>query len=662
MKQPLFLHMTSENNILYNGKNVRDENLIEGVISGNEKGFAFLLNNDGDYYVSKYDLKGAINGDTVLCKEVKSSGHSRQAEVVKIISRGNESIVGTFEKVKSGGFVIPDNRKISTDIFIPFEKCGKAKTGDKVECKILFYPKNRSPEGEIKEIIGRQFDTQTEIKCILKSHSIDLEFPKPVVNESKLINKEVKIDEIINRKDFRFKQVITIDGEDARDFDDAISIEKDNDNYVLGVHIADVSHYVIQGTEIDKEAFNRSTSVYLPELVIPMLPKVLSNNVCSLVEGKDRLTLSCVMKINSEGDVLESEVVESVINSSARMTYSNVSKILDGDEKLSQKYQDFLPMIFLMKELCEILIKKRTLRGSIDLDVKESKIFVNKFNEICITEADRTFSNKIIEEFMILANETIAEKYFYCDVPFIYRVHEKPKSEKLESFSQFINELGFTHKWKKETVHSKDFAKILDSFKDSTLFFLVNRVMLRSMQKAKYSPDDVGHFGLSSNHYCHFTSPIRRDPDLVIHRIIKSIIHGEIESVGEKFGDFVYEASSRSSIKERSAQEAERDVDDYYKMLYISNKIGEEFDAIISGVTNFGVFVELPNTIEGLVKLETLGGGKYEFDEKRYVLKNKKYEYRLGGTVKVIAVGIDFSAKRPEFIIKDNFYKGKRRR
>ncbi|MBR2614444.1 MAG: ribonuclease R [Clostridia bacterium] len=628
--------------------------LFKGKIIGNERGFAFLEveGAKNDFFISHKDLNGALHGDVVLAKNLFRKGHSESAEVVKILERGVKELVGTFHTSKSGGFVVPDDNRFSNDVFIPHKKINVAKTGDKVVCKITSYPKKQNPEGEIKEVLGKQFEKETEIKCIAKSFNLPLAFPKKVVDYAKQISKEIDEIEIKNREDFRNKVIITIDGEDAKDFDDAISVEKlENGNYLLGVHIADVTHYVKENDPIDKEAYSRGTSVYFPEMVIPMLPNVLCNDLCSLRPNQDRLTLSCMMEVDKEGEVVDRRIVKSVIRSKRRMTYERVQLILDGDKDLCVQYEEILPLIKDMETLAKILVNKRDKKGSINLDVKESKITVNK-KEIFIEEYKRNFSNQIIEEFMICANETVAEYMFYLEKPFIYRIHEKPDEEKLNKFLEFLNGLGIVVKFKKNKVFPSDFNALLKKLEGNDKFFLVNRVMLRSMQKAKYSPEDVGHFGLSSEHYCHFTSPIRRYPDLVIHRIIKAFLDGEGD-LEERFGEFVYTASNESSKKERNAIEAERAVDDYYKIQYMSGKIGEEFEGIISGVTNFGIFVELKNTVEGLVRLNVLKGGRYLFDEKTYTLSNKKNKYKLGDKVKIKVAGVDYGNKRAEFLLVD---------
>lgn len=626
--------------------------ILEGVLSGNERGYAFLIIGNGkeDYFIPHHDLKDAMHGDRVLAQTTDGSGERTTARVLKVLERGIKELVGTYFTCKSGGFVTPDERKYYSDVFIPFGKGVRAKSGDKVVCKILSYPKRKSPEGIITEILGRQFDKKAELKCIMRAHNLPEKFPKEVIEESRKINSLLTEEDLFNREDYRSIITMTIDGEDARDFDDAISIEKlKNGNYLLGVHIADVSHYVKEGGKIDQQAFERATSVYFPEQVIPMLPEKLCNDVCSLKEGVDRLTLSCVMQIDKKGEVRDYKITPSVINSNARMTYNKVQKIIDGDKKLAKEYESIIKNIFLMNELADVLIAKRDLEGSIDLDVKESAIYVDKRGEITVVPAPRDKAHRIIEEFMILANVTVAEYMYYLEKPFIYRVHESPAPDRLENFYLFLKGLGVSFKRKKDEVFPKDFQTILKNAENTPAYTLINRVMLRSMQKAKYSPVDVGHFGLSKEHYCHFTSPIRRYPDLAIHRIIKEFLRGE-QNLEEKYGEFVFSASKQSSEKEKNATDAERAVDDYYKILYISGYVGEEFDGIVSGVTGFGVFVELHSGVEGLVKLETIRGKRFNYDQKNYTLSNGKTTFRLGQKVRIKVAGVNYGDRRAEFV------------
>lgn len=630
--------------------------IIEGRLQGNERGYAFLIPNDGrgqDYFIPHSDLKGAMHGDVVLVETTDGQGERTTARVLKVLERGINELVGTYFTCKSGGFVSPDERKYYNNIFIPFGKGVRAKAGDKVVCKILAYPKKQNPEGIITKVLGRQFNKDAELKSILFNYKLPEGFPKEVWDSAQSLSAPTEKD-FQGRKDYRNLLTMTIDGEDAKDFDDAISIKKlRNGKYELSVHIADVSHYVKQNSVIDKEAFERATSVYFPEKVIPMLPEKLCNDLCSLREGEDRLTLSCVMKIDRLGKVCDYEISPSVIRSNARMTYTKVQKILDGDERLIKEHKPLIKSILLMDELADILIQKREENGSIDLDVKESAIYVDNQGDIVVKPAPRDKAHRIIEEFMILANVTVAEYMYYLEKPFVYRVHESPTEERLEHFYAFLDGLGVRYKRKKDEVFPKDFQTILKNAENTTAYTLINRVMLRSMQKAKYSPVDVGHFGLSERHYCHFTSPIRRYPDLLIHRIIKDFLAGKV-NLEQKYGEYVFTASTQSSDKEKNATEAERAVDDYYKILYISDYVGYDFDGVISGVTNFGIFVELECGVEGLVKIETIKGRKkFICDQKTYTLSDGKKTFRLGQKVRIKVVGVNFGERRAEFILEN---------
>ncbi len=627
--------------------------IIEGKLQGNERGYAFLIPSDGrteDFFIPHSDLKDAMHGDYVLAERTNGGGNRTTARVLKIVERGISELVGTYYSHKKGGFIVPDERKYFKDVFVPFGKGVRAKTGDKVVVKILFYPKRQSPEGIITKVLGRQFEKKAELKSILFSYKLPERFSKELLEYADKIDGQISSKDLKGRLDLRNALTFTIDGEDAKDFDDAVSIERQANGYNLGVHIADVSHYVKMGDVIDKEAFNRGTSVYFPEQVIPMLPNVLCNDLCSLKEGVDRLTLSCIMTIDNKGNVKNYEITPSVINSSSRTTYNIVQKIIDGDKKIIKENKKIVDSVLMMNELSDVLSKKREEQGNIDLDVKESAIRVDDNGEILVAASKQLKSQKIIEEFMILANVTVAEYMFFLEKPFIYRVHEKPSDDKLQTFYEFLNGLGINVKRKKDEIYSKDFKQILKKVENTPFFTLVNRVMLRSMQKAKYSDIDVGHFGLSEKHYCHFTSPIRRYPDLMIHRIIKDFIAGN-NDVDNKYAGLVADAARQSSVKERNATDAERAVDDYYKLLYISGFVGDEFDGIISGVTAFGVFVELECGVEGLIKSENIGGKrKLNYDEKNFTLSVGENKYKLGQPAKIKVAGVNLADRRAEFV------------
>jgi len=630
--------------------------VLQGTIQGNERGYGFLILDDGgeDYFISHSDLRGAMHGDTVLAEETRGDGKRTTARVLKVLSHGITNVAGTYFSCRNGGFVTPDDKKYFCDIFIPFGKGLRAKSGDKVACKILSYPKKQNPEGIITEIFGRQYNMRAELKALYYSFNLPEKFPDKVIKEALRLEQNVAVDTIKNRADFRNLTTFTIDGEDARDFDDAVSIEQTkNGGYLLGVHIADVTNYVKAGSQIDREAFKRATSVYFPEKVVPMLPEELCNGICSLKEGEDRFTLSCMITLDKKGKVIKSYVTPSIIKSRARLTYTAVQKILDGDneliEKYSQgKYEGVATDLLKMGELAKLLIKRREEKGSVDLDVKESAITVDKKGNVMVKPMARDMAHRLIEELMVLANVCVATTYFNEDIPFIYRVHGKPDEEKRLNFYHFLKGLNIDTDFDRE-VTPRTYQKILKDAENTPAFTVINRVMLRSMQKAKYTPDDIGHFGLGEEHYCHFTSPIRRYPDLVIHRIIKDFLENGKKGLEDVYGAFVSSASAHSSEMEKNSAEAERTVDDYYKVLYISNYLGEQFEGVISGVMPFGIFVELENGVEGLVKTETIARSKPLFDERKYSLTFGKTTYRLGQKVKIRVEIVDYGTRRAEF-------------
>ncbi len=633
--------------------------LIKGTISGNEHGFGFLIpeNRDlypNDFFIPRKYMRGAYHGDTVLAQQRSWSsdytGDREEAQVIAVLKRGYKTIVGTFRKDRRAGYLYPDEKKFSAPIYIPLSDCYSIKNGMKAVAKITEYPHGKAPGGEIIEILGDEEDFFAEELSIIRSYNLREEFPSHVEKEAqKAERRGITPAELQNRRDFREQLIVTIDGEDTRDIDDAISLQKVGGNYLLGVHIADVSHYVPQKSALDNEAFERGTSVYFPDCVLPMLPRALSNGICSLNEGEDRLTLSCLMKIDKQGRVKESEIVEGVIRSTHKMTYTEITKILDGDNQTREKYADVLDMVSLFSELTHILQEKRNKKGSVTLDVKEAKILFDKEkNEITIPDYERAFSHQIIEAFMVLANETVAEYMHSIEAPFIYRIHEKPSEEKARTFRAFAQGLGLTARFNAEDVKPYDYQNLLLKAKAMPFYSVLNRVMLRSMQKARYSPENMGHFGLASECYCHFTSPIRRYPDLCIHRIIKEVINGNYASAVEKYGGFVDRAADQSSDRERKAADAERDVDDLYKTMFMSERIGEEYEAVISGVTSFGIFAELPNTIEGFIPIESLYG-TYKFDEQKFCLSGNGKSYSLGERLKVKVIDVDFYRRRTEF-------------
>lgn len=631
--------------------------LIQGVVVGNERGFGFLTPTDkekytADFFIPKKGLHGALHGDTVLTERTYDYeyGERDEVRVVKILERGYKTIVGTFQKDRHAGYLFPDEKKFNREIYIPLSNCHQIKNGVKAVAKITSYPYGKCPGGEIIEVLGDEDDFFAEELSIIRSYNLREEFPSHVEKEAqKAQARGITEKDIKNRRDFRDKLIITIDGEDTRDIDDAVSLEKVGDGYLLGVHIADVSHYVLPHSPLDEESFARGTSVYFPDCVLPMLPRALSNGICSLNEGEDRLTLSCLMQIDKNGKVQKSEIVEGIIRSTYKTTYTDITKILEGDKETCEKYAVIKDMVGLFADLTHILQKKRAQKGSVTLDVKEAKILFDKnTNEITIPDYERVFSYQIIEAFMVLANETVAEYMHGIEAPFIYRIHEKPNPEKAATFRAFAQSMGLVARFNAEDVKPYDYQNLLKSAKNMPTYSVLNRVMLRSMQKARYSPENVGHFGLASDCYCHFTSPIRRYPDLCIHRIIKMIINGQYAQALQKYGVFVESAAAQSSDRERRANDAERDVDDLYKTMYMSERIGEEYEAVISGVTAFGIFAELPNTIEGFIPTETLYG-EYQFDADRFCLVGKQESFTIGETLRVKTVDVDFYRRRTEF-------------
>ncbi len=626
--------------------------LIKGTIFGNERGFAFLIpegkeKNEDDCFIPHKSLHGALHGDVVLIERTFGRSDDEGA-VVKILERGYKTIVGTFRRDRRAGYLFPDEKRFSTEIYIPLSACSHIKNGVKAVAKITDYPYGKCPGGEIIEVLGEEDDFFAEELSIIRSYDLREEFPPRVGKEAaKQAARKITEEDISSRRDFRDKLIVTIDGADTRDIDDAISLEKVGDDYLLGVHIADVTHYVEYRSPLDIEALERGTSVYFPDRVLPMLPRPLSNGICSLNEGEDRLTLSCLMTIDKKGNVKSSEIVEGVIRSTYKMTYDEVTKILDGDKQLCEKYTLVKDMVYLFAELTHILQTMREKKGSISLDVKEAKIILEN-DEIKIPDYERAFSYQIIEAFMVLANETVAEYMASIEAPFVYRVHEKPTEEKATTFRAFAQTLGLTARFSAQDVKPYDYQNLLKSAEELPSYSVLNRVMLRSMQKARYDVENLGHFGLASKCYCHFTSPIRRYPDLCIHRIIKLVINGGYPEAIERFGEFVSTAAKQSSLRERRATDAERDVDDLYMTMYMSERIGQQYDAVISGVTSFGLFAELPNTVEGFIPIESLYG-EYSYDADRFRLVGRADTYTIGESIRIKVTDVDFYRRRAEF-------------
>lgn len=643
--------------------------VITGKIEIHDRGFGFLIPDiEGikDLFIAKTNLMGAMNGDRVVAKIIKEGRNGKRTEgiIINIVERVNKNIVGIYEDNKSFGFVLPEDKRIQNDIFISKKDRNGAKKGQIVMVEITRWPdgKRKNPEGKVVEILGRPGDKGIDIDIIIRKYNLPEDFPPSVLNSALDIEDFITEDEIKGRLDLRNVKMVTIDGEDAKDLDDAVSIERlESGNFKLGVHIADVTHYVKERSVIDKEAFKRATSVYLIDRVIPMLPKKLSNGICSLNPKVDRLTLSCIMEVNRQGKVVNHTIAQSVIKTNERMTYTDVTKILrDNDVELIERYKDLVDDFKVMEELCKILRKKRLDRGSIDFDFEECKIILDeKGKPIDIKPYERAIANRMIEEFMLLANETVAEHMEKLKVPFVYRIHENPDAEKLEKFKAFIYNLGYNDITWGEEVNPKALQRVLDKFKGENEETIISTLLLRSMMQARYSPECAGHFGLAADYYCHFTSPIRRYPDLQIHRIIKEYLNKELtENRSKKLVSIVDSAAKQSSEMERVAQEAEREADDLKKAEYMKDRIGEIFEGMISSVTGFGAFVELPNTIEGLVHITSFRDDYYIYDEDRLILigeRNKKI-YRLGDKLKVLCSKVDILSREIYFEIVEDKY------
>jgi len=626
--------------------------LIKGTLRGNERGFAFLIPDDKemhpqDYFIPHKALHGALHSDTVLIERTYGRSDD-EGNVVSILARGYDKIVGTFRRDKRAGYLFPDEKRYSAEIYIPLSACSHIKNGVKAVAKITSYPYGKSPGGEIVEVLGEEDDFFAEELSIIRSYDLKEEFPPRVEKEAvKQAARQITAEDIASRRDFREQLIVTIDGADTRDIDDAVSLEKIGDEYLLGVHIADVTHYVEYRSPLDVEALERGTSAYFPDRVLPMLPRPLSNGICSLNPGEDRLTLSCLMRIDKKGNVKSSEIVEGVIRSSYKMTYDEVTRILENDKEMCEKYTLVKDMVYSFAELTHILQTMREKKGSISLDVKEAKIILEN-DEIKIPDYTRVFAYQIIEAFMVLANETVAEYMHSIEAPFVYRIHEKPTEEKATAFRAFAQTLGLTARFSAEDVKPYDYQNLLKAAENLPAYSVLNRVMLRSMQKARYATENVGHFGLASKCYCHFTSPIRRYPDLCIHRIIKLVLNGGYAEAVDRFSDFVETAAKQSSERERRAADAERDVDDLYMTMYMSERIGEEYEAVISGVTSFGLFAELPNTIEGFIPIESLYG-EFTYDPDRFRLVGYTDTYTIGERLKIKVIDVDFYRRRTEF-------------
>ncbi|MCR4717487.1 MAG: ribonuclease R [Lachnospiraceae bacterium] len=638
-----------------------ERGVYQGTFIGNAKGFGFveIEGEKDDVFIPESAVNGAMHNDTVLVKVEKEKQGDRRREGVikKIIARGMEEIVGTFKKSGNYGFVVSDISKFNRDIYIPAEKTKNAVDGHKVVVKLHSYgEKDKNPEGEVIEILGHANDPGVDIISIVRALGIPDEYPKSVMKQVESVPDEVESSKIGGRLDLRDEMMVTIDGEDAKDLDDAIHLKRTEKGYELGVHIADVSEYVTEGSPLDKEALKRGTSVYLVDRVIPMLPHALSNGICSLNQGVDRLALSCIMQIDSKGKVYDHKIAETVVKIDRRMTYTAVNAIItDHDEATMKEYEEFVPMFELMKEVSELLRDRRMKRGSIDFDFPESKILLDeKGVPYDIKPYERNAATKLIEDFMLMANETIAENYFWLEMPFVYRTHESPDAEKIAKLSTMIANFGYFIKDGGDELHPKEFQKLLGKIEGTPEEALISRLTLRSMKQAKYTTECTGHFGLAARYYCHFTSPIRRYPDLQIHRIIKEHIHGKMNDKRiNHYEKILNDVANSSSKNERRADEAEREVDKLKKVQYMTMHIGEEFTGTISSITSWGMYVELPNTVEGMISVNSLIGDYFYYDEESYKMigKDSHREFNLGQTVIVKCENADMETRTIDFVL-----------
>ena len=646
------------------GKYVKpDANQPVGTFISNAKGFGFveIEGREEDLYIPEDKTGGAFHLDKVQVTLLPGQrGRRQEAVVVKILERGMKQIVGTYDHAGNFGFVIPDNGKIGTDIFVPKERSKGAVTGHKVVVEITSYGDDRhKPEGKVVEILGHVNDPGVDIMSIVRAYDLPVEFGEKVMNQAGRVPEEVLESDKVGRMDLRDLQMVTIDGEDAKDLDDAVSLYQDDAGlYHLGVHIADVTNYVQENSALDWEALKRGTSVYLVDRVIPMLPHKLSNGICSLNQGVDRLALSCLMTINGKGEVTDYQIAETVICVDRRMSYTSVKKILeDQDEAEIQAHEKLIPMFELMEELAAILRKKRHKRGSIDFDFAESKIILDENGHpIDIKPYERNVATKIIEDFMLIANETVAQHFFWMELPFVYRTHEKPDPEKIMKLSAFIHNFGHYIKLTGEEVHPKELQKLLDKIADTEEETLISRLTLRSMKQAKYTVDCTGHFGLACRYYCHFTSPIRRYPDLQIHRIIKEQLRGRLkENRIEHYEKKLPEVASHSSKMERRAEEAERETDKLKKAEYMEERIGEIYEGVVSGITQWGIYVELPNTVEGLIHVSTLPGDYFYYNESTYEMvgQDTGKTYKLGERITIQVKSVDRFTRTVDFTIPE---------
>ncbi|WP_101695798.1 ribonuclease R [Dorea phocaeensis] len=647
------------------GKYCRGEaKRLTGIFRASLKGFGFVVieGEEQDIYIAEEDTNTAMDQDEVEVVITREpDGRSREGKIVRIVNRALTKVVGLYQvrKGKSYGFVIPDNQRLSSDIFVPVEYSKGAVDGHKVVVELTSYGDDRrSPEGKVVEIIGHINDPGIDILSIVKGYDLPLEFPEKVLNQAERVAKPVSEADRQGRQDLRDWQMVTIDGEDAKDLDDAVSIAREGDCYILGVHIADVTNYVQENSALDREAFKRGTSVYLVDRVIPMLPHTLSNGICSLNQGEDRLALSCIMKIDEKGRVVDHEIAETVIRVDQRMSYTSVKKILeDHDPKETKKYQELVPMFEEMSRLSKILREHRRIRGSIDFDFPETKMILDeKGRPLELQPYERNVATRMIEDFMLLANETVAEDYYWQELPFVYRTHEAPDEEKIRTLATFINNFGYSMHVGANEVRPKEIQKLLAKVEGSPQEAMISRLALRSMKQAKYTPENSGHFGLAAAYYTHFTSPIRRYPDLQIHRIIKDNIRGRMQE--EKivhYDKILPEVTKHASEMERRAEEAERETVKLKKVEYMQQHLGEIFEGVISSITKWGMYVELPNTVEGLVHVANMRDDHYEYDENRYELigAHTNKVYKLGQRIWIQVTGADRLLRTIDFEIAE---------
>ena len=636
----------------------------EGVFIGNPRGFGFVETGEDeeDIFIPADSVNTALHQDKVqvLLKKEQKSGKRREGVILKILERGTAEVVGTFQREGDYGFVVCDNQKLSRDIYISARNSHGVRDGEKVVAQIIDYgTERRKPEGKITEVLGNIHAPGTDILAIVKSLNIPSEFPVRVMNQAMRVPDHVLDADWDGRENLTGLMTVTIDGEDAKDLDDAVSLTKEGNIYHLGVHIADVSNYVQGGSAIDKEALKRGTSVYLADRVIPMLPERLSNGICSLNQGVDRLALSCLMDIDGQGNIVAHKITESVIRVDRRMSYEQVRSILeDGETETSREYREFVPMFFLMRELSQLLRSRRHHRGSIDFEFPESKIILNGAGRaIDVRPYEANCATEIIEDFMLMANETVAREYCKGEYPFVYRTHENPDPEKVEELLTLLHHQEIQVRKSREEITPKEIQEILESIQGLPNETMISRLTLRTMKQAKYTTECSGHFGLAARYYCHFTSPIRRYPDLQIHRIIRDNLRGRLQREGktEHYREILEEVARQSSVCERRAQEAERESDKLKKAEYMSYHLGEEFDGIISGVTGYGLYVELSNTVEGLVHVTSLRDDYYEFDQEAYELRGQltKKIYHLGQKVRVRVADADAMKRTVDFTLAE---------